>query len=271
MREDAANSSLIASYSNKNAGIGLIGRTIYNDGTWNTICIPNSAGKGNSTNPITYSHTIMELDTEGKYNDAGEADEGGTHQTGIVGDVLYLYFKPVDNIEPGKPYIIKYNEAYGINDVDPYFGGTNIADLSAYTGSDAEKCQAFLEDNAAVSGDGTIRFIGQFDPYPIDDSNRYKTIMLGADNTLGFTSANTLHPCRAHFEILGANSIKGYQLSFGEGEGVTTGIINTSLTPDPSPKGEGSIYTTLDGLRIEGRPTKKGVYIKDGKKVMINN
>ena len=95
--------------------------------------------------------------------------------------------------------------------------------------------------------------------------------MLGADNTLGFTSANTLHPCRAHFEILGANSIKGYQLSFGEGEGVTTGIIKTSLTPDPSPKGEGSIYTTLDGLRIEGRPTKKGVYIKDGKKVVIND
>ena len=263
MREDAANSSLIASYSNKRAGIGLIGRTIYNDGTWNTICLPNSAGSGIGTNPITNSHTIMELDTEGKYNDAGEEDEGGTHQTGIEDGILYLYFKTVDKIEPGKPYIIKYNGASGGNIVDPFFGDTNIADLSTYTGSDAEKCQAYLEANAATSGDGSVRFIGQFDPFPIDDSNRYKTIMLGPDNTLGFTSANTLHPCRAHFEILGANNIKGYQIGFGEGG--TTGII--PIKAEPAAQG---IYT-LDGLRIEGRPTKKGVYIKDGKKVMIND
>ena len=263
MSEDAANSGLIARYSNKEAGIGLIGRTIYNDGTWNTICLPNSAGTGNGINPITYTHTIMELDTEGKYNDAGEEDEGGTHQTGIVGDVLYLYFKPVDNIEPGKPYIIKYNGSYGGNDVDPFFGGTHIADLSAYNGSDAEKCQAFLDANAAVSKDGRVRFIGQFDPFPIDDSNRYKTIMLGPDNTLGYTEADHLHTMRAHFEILDATAVKGYQLSFGEAG--TTGII-----PIKAESAAQGIYT-LDGLRLESVPTRKGIYIKDGKKVLVND
>ena len=39
-----------------------------------------------------------------------------------------------------------------------------------------------------------------------------------------------------------------------------------SLTPTPSPKGEGSIYT-LSGLRIEN-PTH-GIYIKNGKKIVL--
>ncbi len=263
MREDADNSGLIASYSNKNAGIGLIGRTIYNDGAWNTICIPNSGGKSYDYNPIDNFYTIMELDTENTYNDAGVKDESGTYQTGIRDGILYLYFNEVDNIEPGKPYIVKMNDPIGVDVVDPFFGGTTIADVSAYSGSTgAEKCQAFLEDKCATDN-STIRFIGQFDPVTIDDSNRGKIIVLGAGNTLGFTSANTLHPCRAHFEILGNSNIKGYQLSFGEGK--TTGII--PIKAEPAAQG---IYT-LDGLRIEGRPTKKGVYIKDGKKVVIND
>jgi len=44
----------------------------------------------------------------------------------------------------------------------------------------------------------------------------------------------------------------------------TTGI--TSLTPSPSPKGEGSVYT-LSGQRVE-KPVK-GLYIVNGKKVII--
>jgi hypothetical protein len=44
-----------------------------------------------------------------------------------------------------------------------------------------------------------------------------------------------------------------------------TGI---SLTPNPSPKGEGSIYS-LDGRKLNGQPTRKGVYIKNGKKTVI--
>jgi len=46
----------------------------------------------------------------------------------------------------------------------------------------------------------------------------------------------------------------------------TTGI--NSLTPDPSPKGEGSGYYTLDGRKVNGTPTQKGIYIVNGKKVV---
>ena len=46
--------------------------------------------------------------------------------------------------------------------------------------------------------------------------------------------------------------------------GDVTGI--SSLTPDPSPKGEGSIYT-LDGRKVVN--PVKGIYIQNGKKVII--
>ncbi|MBR4730847.1 MAG: leucine-rich repeat protein [Prevotella sp.] len=47
-----------------------------------------------------------------------------------------------------------------------------------------------------------------------------------------------------------------------------TGI--RSLTPDPSPMGEGSEYFyTLDGRRLNGAPTQKGVYVNSGMKVIV--
>jgi len=47
-----------------------------------------------------------------------------------------------------------------------------------------------------------------------------------------------------------------------------TGI--SSLTPDPSPKGEGSEYFyTLDGRRLQGKPTASGIYLSNGRKIVI--
>ena len=43
--------------------------------------------------------------------------------------------------------------------------------------------------------------------------------------------------------------------------------VRLSLTPNPSPRGEGSIYT-LDGRRV-AQPKKGGLYIVNGKKVVI--
>jgi hypothetical protein len=59
--------------------------------------------------------------------------------------------------------------------------------------------------------------------------------------------------------------VPGSRLSIEfEDESGTTGI--KSLTPVPSPKGEGSVYT-LSGLRVE-KPTK-GLYITGGKKILM--
>ena len=49
--------------------------------------------------------------------------------------------------------------------------------------------------------------------------------------------------------------------------GNTTGI--ESLTPTTSPKGDGSDYFTLDGRKLQNKPAKKGVFIRDGKKIVV--
>ena len=62
-------------------------------------------------------------------------------------------------------------------------------------------------------------------------------------------------------------------LNVGNGQNAPVLSISeeiTSLTPIPSPKGEGREYFyTLDGRKLEGMPTKKGIYINGGRKVVI--
>ena len=75
-------------------------------------------------------------------------------------------------------------------------------------------------------------------------------------------------PARKAFLALSGEAAKASQFNMVfDGE---TGI--GSLTPDPSPKGEGSDYWyTLDGRRIANgqKPTAKGLYIVNGRKVVI--
>ena len=61
------------------------------------------------------------------------------------------------------------------------------------------------------------------------------------------------------------NGTTAPRLNIALGNGETT-----SLTPAPSPTGEGSGYWyTLDGRKVNGQPLKKGLYIKNGKKEVV--
>ena len=51
---------------------------------------------------------------------------------------------------------------------------------------------------------------------------------------------------------------------------------NPGLTPNPSPRGEGNFkgegsdyWYTLDGCKLSGKPTQKGIYVNNGSKVVI--
>ncbi len=84
----------------------------------------------------------------------------------------------------------------------------------------------------------------------------------------GFYKLNTngtLDPGKAYLTGLSAGtSSDGVKLSFGDAnDGETTGITNVNAAV----KGDGYIYD-LSGRRVSA-PTKGGVYIKDGKKVIF--
>ena len=80
---------------------------------------------------------------------------------------------------------------------------------------------------------------------------------------------NTVIPKdRAYLALPSEMTANAKQISFviDDGESEVTGIV--SLTPDPSPEGEGDYYS-LDGRKLDGKPTTKGIYIHNGRKEVI--
>jgi hypothetical protein len=79
----------------------------------------------------------------------------------------------------------------------------------------------------------------------------------------------TIGSCRGHFRLQGISAgdpnsqVRGFVMNFGDNE--TTGI---SLSSNPSPNREERWYT-LDGRKLSGKPTQKGIYIHNDKKRVI--
>ena len=148
-------------------------------------------------------------------------------------------------ITAGRPYIIKWTG--GDNLTEPLFEGVTISKGGPQP--------------VTFSGGS---FVGNYDEVKVAQGDAFRYIILAGGNSLGYSAVgSTLHNFRAHFEIDDPTEVKACQLSFGEAG--TTGII-----PIKSESAAQGIYT-LDGLRLESIPTRKGIYIKDGKKVIVND
>ena len=107
-----------------------------------------------------------------------------------------------------------------------------------------------------------------------DEDSDPSILYMGADNTLYYpNAAMAINSFRAYFRLADglvasdpegdAQNVKVFVLNFDD---ESTGI---SLNTDASNNGEGSGYYTINGQRLNGMPTRKGVYIINGKKVVI--
>jgi len=120
-----------------------------------------------------------------------------------------------------------------------------------------------------TSNDGNVNFLGQYNPFTIDDSNIKSVILLGSNNKLGYSSTNprTLRSFRAHFFVPATAMARSFELNFGE-DGGTTGVFQIE-NGELKVKTLNSGWYTLGGLKLQGEPTEKGVYIYNGKKVVL--
>lgn len=148
-----------------------------------------------------------------------------------------------ETLEAGKPYIVKVGSAI----MNPAFANVVI---SSTTGQTIEK--------------GGVKFIGYFDAFDINP--RTDIFYIGANNELlYFADSNpeatrTLHPFRAYFQIDGLSSAPVFSLDFGDG---TTSLGKPQVTSE-----DGEWYT-LQGMKVGKKPTTAGVYIHNGRKVVI--
>ena len=112
--------------------------------------------------------------------------------------------------------------------------------------------------NRLVAGDG-VRHIWEA------NTTEHYVLVTSGDYTPGFYRANNSMVAvgKAYLDLSGL-SVSARSFTLDLEDGITTGIQN--LTPDPSPKGEGSIYT-LSGQKVQN--PKKGLYIVNGKKVLV--
>ncbi len=214
-------------------------RTLYRDGYWNSLCLPFAVGSFTGT-PLEGA-TVMELDTKGTYDG---------HKTGLEGTTLYLYFKTATSIEAGKPYIVKWATA-ATNIVNPVFYDVNVT--------------AIQPTDVSFTGG---KFCGTYDPTDIYDDEHDK-FYLGNNNKLYWpnTKDKSVKAFRAYFDLSPAPAgVRDFVLNFGE-EGETTGIFSATLND----KGQmiNDKWYTIDGRKLSGKPTKKGLYINNGRKVVI--
>ena len=236
LRDAASNEETLDKYKGRKVKtLMLSGRTLYEDGLWNTLCLP-------------FALSLDEI-----YTNFGSCTLKTLESSSFANGVLTLNFTNATTIEAGKPYLIKWTE--GGNRTNPIFNNVIINNSSTPVTSDyADFCGSF-SPVSLTGGDKTVLY-------------------LGADNKLYYPSTGmTVGSCRAVFKLNGITAgdpslsarVRGIMLNFGDGE-ETTGI--SSLTPNPSPKGEGSWYD-LQGCRLSGKPTVHGIYINNGKRVVI--
>ena len=249
----------------------LSGRTIYTDGDWNTLCLPFDIDNFNGT-PLE-GFTVKELDTETAYSG---------HVTGIEGSTLYLNFKDATRIEAGKPYIVKQSGLANL--VNPVFTGVTVTTATAEVPNpfrvsyeDPEFITVAVPTDVAFTGG---KFCGSYDPVSFT-ANDESILFLGAANKLHWPNAANnadgkyhLNACRAYFQLADGQSAREFVLDFGDHE-IATGISTTDLTfaTPHSDKSENftnsDTWFTIDGRKLQGKPTTKGLYIHNGHKVVM--
>ena len=222
--------NIITNYDSK-ADVALSDRTLYKDGKWNTLYLPFG---------VKLSESVL----------AGAKARKLTAAS-VDGSTLNLTFSDeVAELEAGVPYIIKWE--IGDNIVNPVFSNVTIDDTD----------RSF--DNG-VSGDGRVRFIGTYDAVTFNGDEN--VLLMGAENTLYYVNAGAcIRANRAYFrigddDVYCARRITSFNIDFSD---ETTGISGNCRVDDVD-----SSWFTLQGVKLADKPTQNGVYIHNGKKIVI--
>jgi hypothetical protein len=228
-----SNSTKLSEWDEYEANVTLAGRTLYKDGKWNTLCLP-------------FNVTLAGSPLEG-------ADVRTLSSASLIDGTLTLNFTAKDAVTElvaGTPYIIKWTaDANYVDDdehniVAPVFSGVTIDNT----------------DRSFKSGD--IEFKGNYDAQSFNGESK-NILFMGEGSTLHSPiSGASIGSCRAYFEIAGGAEVKAFNLNFDGGDTGIEEIVNGKLPIDNS-------WYSLDGRKLSDKPSRAGVYINNGRKVVI--
>ncbi len=187
----------IAPYNGQKCSVTLSGRTLYKDGTWNTLCLPFAVTDGDATDDISFSGTPLEGAVVKILDSSSSAKS-----------TLTLNFSSATSITAGTPCIVRWEKTdnnAGNNDhnlYEPTFNGVIINN------------ELHPVDQTAVD------FTGSFSPVSLAAGDR-SVLYLDANNSLFYpNTAMTIGSCRACFQL--ADGLFNFDLGDVNGDGIIT-------------------------------------------------
>lgn len=219
--EDADNQTVIAGNLGKVATVSLK-RTLVAD-KWNTFCVP------------------FDLDDTSAFFEGVEIKEYDD-QKGVEGNTMY--FKKVDAIVAGQPYLVKPNTDI----VNPVFKNVRIK-----------------TDAPQSVGSADYKFVGVFSPLTFDDGMSRKSLFLSSDGSLIYPdSGTTMRGMRAYFSFPGEMQSNIAKIVIDSDETAISDVVTDDNTSD-------SGIFNLNGAYVGNDESKlgKGIYIKNRKKVVV--
>jgi len=163
--------------------------------------------------------------------------------TGAEGTTMKFSTITIADFEAGKPYLVKPTQS----------------EKNEFTFFDVD----ITVRKATPVTFGDYTFVGVFTKKSFEESEWPTTRFVGAGNKLMTpNSTGALNALRAYFQIADANAAPALSFDFGEGTTGIRSIENGQLTID-------NVYYDLSGRKLNAMPTQKGVYIVNGKKVVI--
>ncbi len=213
--------------------VTLAGTTLWHDGAWNTICLPFRLNSLKDT-PLADA-TVRSL-VSSDFSD-------GT---------LTLNFtkKSVNSMEAGRPYIVKWDSGEPIE--NPVF-------VNAIT---TERLSPIETDY--------VDFIGAFSTVDLT-ANDKSVLYLGDGNTLYYPNADlAIGAYHAYFKLKSIiagdiSSEVNVVMDFGDSTTAIMSIEHSPLTIDHSDDN----WFTIDGRKLQGKPSQRGIYIHNGQKVVV--
>ena len=230
----------------------LAGRTLYKDGSWNTLCLPFD---------VTVSGSVLDGDDVVVKTLADSEFADGT---------LTMNFSTTSpaTLTAGTPYIIKWGKPDGYDGheadfdlINPVFTGVTVSSTAAATETTTSEY---------------VDFVGTYQPTVIYETGDEKTYLyLGASNTLYYPTSSdfSVNAFRGYFHLKNGlttgetsspqqSAVRAFALNFGE---ETNSIENGLLKIE----NEADAWYDLSGRKLSGKPIVKGIYINNGHKVVI--
>ena len=237
------NISTLQANNNLVCHVKINGRTIYRDGRWNTICLPFNLEDSDDSDGKNCTGTLFEGAIVKRFDTSSYDSNTKT---------LTLKFYDEESIWASVTYLVRWERSeFLANFVNPVF--ENVEILDCVPSSDEDEC---------------IEFLGTFSPVNLAAQDR-TALYLGGDSKLYYpTDDVSVNAFRGYFRLKNGltagdlpSNAKNFVLNFGDS---TTEIVNYQLSTVNS----NDSWYLIDGRKLNADPKQKGVYIRNGKKVI---